>query len=142
MTVTITPRKQEYGPIVELLEAGEYETSVDLAKAIVKLVAELLGERDMFGVAVSLPNERDGFHIAHGPYWTERQATKAVTEARGRGLMAWTAPLFPANHIVKPEEEVGHCKCGHPKEIHHNKWGCCVQRRGQGQCPCGVYEKG
>lgn len=134
------PRKNEVEPVVALLEAGEHDTAEALAKDLIKLVAGLLSDRDTFGVAIGL--RTDDLRLPHGPYYGKAEAERVAREARDRGLVAFTAPLLAASRALTDDEGSMSrtCQCGHQKEQHANKWGCCVMnRQTKEKCACQVF---
>jgi hypothetical protein len=145
----ISTRKDEILALVELLESGEHETAEELAKAVFRKSAELLAQRDGFGVAIGLPS--DGMQLCHGMYYSILDAKRTVREAEARGLRAFIAPLLGAANAL-PEEVVAthkRCTCGHPQALHGaamkpkamTSLGCGVYHaRTKIKCPCGGYE--
>ena len=145
--MAITPRKDEIAAVVAVLESDEHEDSASMAKALVRVVSELLQKRDAFGVAIGLPT--DNLRLAHGPYFTVLEAKRVVKEANARGLVAFLAPLLSADSALREEEEAMNkrCTCGHPVQLHGSAikpkaWttlGCGVYKRNV-KCPCAGYE--
>lgn len=134
----MVPRKAEIESLVALLEGGEYETSTDLAKALLKESARLFSERDAYGVAIGL--KTDDLRIPHGPFHGKSEAEKVAREARNRGLVAFVAPLVAPSRALSDEEVVTSCQCRHVKSQHAPKWGCCVTNRQTKEvCPCAVF---
>lgn len=133
-------RKAEIEPIVALLEAGEHDTPEALAKDLIKLAARMLSERDTYGVAIGLHS--DDLRIPHGPWYGRSEAEKVAAEARNRGLVAFVAPLLaPSRALTDDEGSMSRtCECGHQKEQHAGRWGCCVMhRQTKEKCPCSVF---
>lgn len=131
---SIIPRAAEVKQVVALLESDEFDTSEDMGKAIVRLVAGLLSERDSYGVGFGL--RTDGMRLAKGPYWGRAQAEKEARRLRDAGVVAFVAPLFSTD--VQPEQGVKSCQCGHPKERHHNTYGCATYTQKE-KCSCRNY---
>lgn len=69
----ITPRKEEYAPIVTMLESGEYEDATALAKAIVVQAYTTLLSRDWWLTVVEMPADNP-VRFAYGLSATETQA--------------------------------------------------------------------
>ena len=145
--MALSTRKDEISALVELLESGEHETAEELAKAVFRKSAELLAQRDGFGVAIGLPS--DGMQLCHGMYYSILDAKRTVREAEARGLRAFIAPLLGAANAL-PEEVVAthkRCTCGHPQALHWaamkpkamTSLGCGVFIR-KVKCPCKGFE--
>ena len=131
----ISTRKDEITALVNLLESGEHETAEELAKAVFRKAAELLAQRDGFGVAIGLPS--DGMQLCHGMYYSILDAKRTVREAEARGLRAFIAPLLGAANAL-PEEVVAthkRCVCKHPQALH----GAAMKPKAMTSLGCGVY---
>jgi hypothetical protein len=134
----VIPRKAEIESLVSLLEGGEYETSTDLAKVLLRESARLLSERDAYGVAIGL--KTDDLRIFYGPFYGKSEALKVAGAARDRGLVAFVAPLVAPSRALSDEEVVTSCQCGHVKSQHAGKFGCCVMDKTRKEkCPCPVF---
>lgn len=84
----IDPRKSEWQPVVDLLESGEFDGPIPLAKAIVKQAYETLLDRDWFLTVVKLHKDGDQhpLQIAYGLFASEAEAHK-VGQSLGRPYM-------------------------------------------------------
>ena len=115
--MSITPRKDEVAAVVALLESDQFDTSTSMASAIVKLVADILSLRTTRGVALGMPgSERPA--LALGPYYTLRDAKRAVTDAQEAGLQARMARLDGTGSIKAAQALKQVCVCGHRTEMH------------------------
>lgn len=120
--------------MVALLESGDYETSKDLAKAIIHTLVDELAKRDAYGISRGLGS--DDLRIAHGPYWDRRDAEKALKASQEAGLVArgWrlAGPLLP-----EPERApVARCEaCAHATQFHDAR-GCWAMDGSKVQCAC------
>jgi hypothetical protein len=145
--MALTPRKEEISAVVEVLESDEHEDSTSMAKALIRVIAEQLQQRDAYGVAIGL--RTDSMRIAHGPMWTILEAKRVVKEAEARGLVAFVAPLLGASNALRDEEEATfkRCVCGHPAALHgsaikpkaYTTLGCGTYKN-KIKCPCKSYE--
>ena len=133
--MALSTRKDEIQAIVDLLESGEHETAEELAKAVFRKAADLLAQRDGFGVGIGLPG--DDMVLPHGPYFSILDAKRTVREAEARGLRAFIAPLLGAGNALPPEAEATHrrCTCGHPQALH----GAAMKPKAMTSLGCGVY---
>ena len=146
--MAITPRKTEVDAVVAILESGEYDSSEEMGRAIVKVVAAVLQSRDGYGVAIGL--KTDDLRLPHGPYFTILEAKRVVKEAEARGLVAFIAPLLGAANALTEEAEATHkrCVCKHPQVLHGSaikpkavtSIGCGVFMKDKTKCPCRGYE--
>jgi hypothetical protein len=152
--MALTPRSSEIAAVVAVIEAvddqGEpvYDSAADLAKALIKVVAERLQQRDGYGVGIGL--RTDDMRLPHGPYFTILEAKRVVKEAEARGLVAFIAPLLGAANALRDEEEATfkRCVCGHPQALHGSaikpkavtSIGCGVYGRDKSKCQCKSYE--
>lgn len=146
--MAITPRKEEVAAVIEVLESDEFESSEDMARALVKTIATALQNRDGYGVAIGLRS--DDLRIPHGMYFTILEAKRVVKEAEARGLVAFIAPLLGAANALTEEVEATHkrCICKHPQILHGSaikpkavtSIGCGVYLKDKTKCPCKTYE--
>ena len=132
------PRKSEVDAVQAILESEDYETPTDMAKAVVKALADELLKRELH---VIVPQ-----HGAQGwgPYWTRTEAERAwrkeigAAEVGPAGLLR-VFPWAPPEVVLKTTV----CACGHDKANHVS-----VQRRGGTErhkecgmrCDCKAYE--
>ena len=113
----ISPRKEEVAAVVALLESDEFDTSEGMARDIIKLVADILSLRTTRGVALGMPGQTPPA-MAMGPYYTLRDAKKAVTDAQEAGLQARMARLDGTGSIKAAQVLKKACACGHRIEAH------------------------
>jgi len=129
--MSISPRKAEVDAVVALLESDQFDTSAGMAREIVKQVADDLSQRDTKGVALSFPGQPPG--LALGPYYSARDAQKALTDAREAGMEARVCRLSGTGAIRPIAVLTSECgTCGHRVEM-HPKVECYVHK-----CPCGA----
>lgn len=143
----LTPRADEYKPVIEILESDEYDNAEKMAKAVVKAVAEMLWMRDWY----ALTHHFDGgtFGVNWGPFASEAEALSlaeklGLPEDQFGTVHLASAGVLLANVVGKPGAK-GYCQtpdCGHPPMTHlMNKNG---KQRGAcplGTCPCTSYAK-
>ena len=133
--MAISPRRNEVEAVVAILESGDFESSAEMSKAIIKAIADELAKRDGYGVAIGL--RTDDLRIAHGPMYSILDAKRTVREAEARGLRAFIAPLLGAANAL-PEEVVAthkRCTCKHPQALH----GAAMKPKAMTSLGCGVY---
>ena len=118
----ITPRKDEVEGVVSLLESDEFDDAGEMAKAIIKLVADVLSQRTTHGVAVGMPGCKPA--LAVGPFYTVRDARKCVSDAQEAGMEARTHRLSGAGSIRAAQALRAVCVCGHRTESH--VWTTCT----------------
>ena len=71
----LTPRKAEWGPIVDLLESEEYDSAEALAKAVWKHAVATILERDWYLAVVRVGDTSEGpIQVAYGLAPTEASA--------------------------------------------------------------------
>jgi len=87
----ITPRKDEVEGVVSLLESDEFDDAGEMAKAIIKLVADVLSQRTTHGVAVGMPGGKPA--LAIGPCYSVRDARSIAKDAQEAGMEARIARL-------------------------------------------------
>lgn len=99
----LTPRKAEWGPIVDLLESEEYESAEALAKAVWKHTALTLLQRDWYLTVVKVGEGATGpIQFAYGLAPTE---TAARNLPMGEGFPRMTLKVTSAEgHTTKMEE--------------------------------------
>jgi len=115
--VSITPRKAEVEAVIALLESDDFDTSRAMAVQIVKQIADDLSRRDTKGVALSFPGQPPG--LALGPYYSTRDAQKALTGAREAGMDARICRLSGTGAIRPIAVLTSECgTCGHRVEMH------------------------
>ena len=115
--MSLTPRKEEVAAVVALLESDQYDTSEGMARDIIKLVADILSLRTTRGVALGMPGQTPPA-LALGPYYTLRDAKKAVSDAQEAGLQARMARLDGTGSIKAAQVIKRVCVCGHRTEMH------------------------
>ena len=87
----LTPRGVEVKAVAELLESGDYDSPEALAKAVIKKVAELLGDREMY--AWFYRQSPEGFALGWGPFTSENNA---------KGFAAKYVDMLDGTHAVFP----------------------------------------
>lgn len=131
--LTLRPRASEVQAVVTLLESGDYETSQDLARAILGTVAGELAKRDTYGVAFGL--KTDDLRIPTGPYYDLRDAKSAQKRFEECGLASFTAPLRSPVPPMRDDSVKTLCSvCGHADPLHDSR-GCWVYVN-RARCEC------
>ena len=121
----LSPRKTEIEPVVAILTSDEYDSETDMAKALIKTVAQVLSERNTFGVAIGFDDNHPG--LAIGPFFSTADAQTCITEAQEAGMKARIARLCGTTSIKPPDALVGGCgECGHRKALHPKSYKCLV----------------
>lgn len=119
----ITPRKAEINAIAAIIDSDEYESSEQMAYAVIKETAGLLSLRDTYGIAAGF---EPGPGLAFGPYYDARSLQKALIEAQQAGLTARKARLTGVGHLRPVEVRSVLCECGHRVELHPKSSKCLV----------------
>lgn len=125
----LTPRKAEVDAVAAILNADnseEFDNADDMARHVIKVVAQLLSERDSYGVHAYFEGEERG-GLAIGPFYDRRDAAVCLKAAQEAGLRAGTAKLSGTASIRVAETLGGvFCECGHRKELHPKSDRCKV----------------
>lgn len=84
----ISPRGDEWKPIADMLESGEYDSPRSLAQAIVKHAYEVILEREWYLTVVKLHEDGDArpLQVAYGLFASEAEA-RSVGRVTGRPFM-------------------------------------------------------
>lgn len=139
--MNITPRADEWKPVVALMESGDYDSAPALAKAIVKAVYDEILKRDWFAWVYRFPSGEPV--ICRGPFSSEKEVEKYVKKLGIDGehlILAMGSPHgdlqgdADARTVIAPPM----CSwCGHPKYTHDHKGyaGKCACRG----CACRKY---
>ena len=98
--MNIIPRKEEYAPIVTLLESGEYDTPEALAKAIIKQAYATFLTRDWYITLVNMGKASHGYGLSA----TERAAERLEL---GGGFPRTVLKIRSAEGHVSAVEERG-----------------------------------
>jgi hypothetical protein len=138
--VRLTPRREEVKAVVELLESDGYDSADALAKDVIKRVADLFAERDMYAYAFRFaPGSQV---LAWGPLTSETEVKRFATRIGLEGEHL-AVRLFSTSAALTRVEENKHTagkdavicpKCGHPAGTHRHE-----KRLGQCQvarCGC------
>ena len=140
----ITPRKHEIQRIVDLLEDPTFETAEQLAKAVIKEVADQLQMRDTYALVHTWEDGRKGLNFgAFGsPAEAEAFAKKCSFGGRGK-LVPLTSPGVTLAATWGKENWPGYCfteGCGHPPHMHAidgaSRGKCHLE-----SCPCTKFIK-
>ncbi|MET9862005.1 hypothetical protein ABZY93_22360 [Streptomyces smyrnaeus] len=141
----ITPRAQEVNRVVEILESGDFDGPKDMAKALLKEMADILAMRDSFALAHTWVDGTKGLN--YGPFGTEGDAKKFGERLGGVGRTAHVVPLSsPEALIANQDGKKGWApwctdpECGHAPFAHS----MAAAARGECQvpgCPCAAYRK-
>lgn len=129
----LTPRGEEVAEVVALLERSDYASAEELAKDVIKTVADFLQYREWFWLVHQGANAQ----VAFGPYASESEAASEATKGfnaadrAGDNLLftVRTAPLSRAEH--RAGGGAGYCtseSCGHPPYMHS------LAGSGRGKC--------
>jgi hypothetical protein len=131
----VIPRKNETDAVQAILESEDFDSAADMAKAVVRALADELLKRELH---VIVPQ-----HGAQGwgPYWTRTEAERAWRKEIGAAEVGPAAllrvfPWAPPEAVVQSTKP---CSCGHAAEQHVIK----QDRRGKttGPYECGVCAK-
>ena len=122
----ISPRKNEVALVVELLTSDEYTSEEDMAKAIIKAVADVLAKRTTIGLRIGFPQTPELPGLAVGPIFDRRTADKMLTEAREAGLEARKCRLSGVDYLTPSEPLERLCECGHTVDMHPKAGKCLV----------------
>ncbi|GGK13044.1 hypothetical protein GCM10010124_01970 [Pilimelia terevasa] len=133
----ITPRKEEVSRVVAILESDGFTDADQMAKALIKEVADILAMRDWYALVHTWNSGERGLNWA--PFASESEAlrTAARVGIGGRyGVVKLYSPgALVANHEGK-KGWPGYCQtCGHPPFTHSmagNARGKCLL----GTCDC------
>ena len=107
-----------------------------MAKDIIKAVAQVLSERDGYGLALGM--DPDHPFLAMGKYYSMADAVKGATEAREAGLTARVARLSGIGSIKPAEVRNALCECGHSVDLHPKADRCRVVNP---SCKCRGFVK-
>lgn len=89
----IRPRQDEWKPIAEMLESGDYDTPDSLAKAILQQAYHTLLQREWYLNIVLLSAEGEKpVQVAYGLFASQAEAEKAI---RGATFKRMTIPVTP-----------------------------------------------
>jgi hypothetical protein len=125
----LSPRKAEIEAVTAILTSDEYDSEQDMAKALIKTIAQILSERDTYGVGIGFANSNGlpGYGLVVGPYYSRADAQTCMTEAQEAGMEVRGGRLCGTTSIRSPEARVGGCgECGHHKELHPKSYKCLV----------------
>ena len=135
----ITPRKEETGALVEIIDSGAFDTPEQMAGALFKRAAQLIQERDgKTGTGLYL-TVLEG--APFGPFYTaadaERFAKTAEAELglEGRTVRLWAPTTYDLGE--KHQHRTEACVCGHVRERHVEK----KRRQGVQHAECGVWDR-
>lgn len=132
--MAISPRRDEVAAVVALLTSDDYDTSEQMGRDVIKLVADVLSKRDTLGVRVRFHDPASpGLSI--GPFYDKRSAQKCVSDAREAGMDAFVARLSGTGSIRAAQALKQVCVCGHRTEMH--VLGTCAVTK----CECGGVDK-
>lgn len=89
----IRSRKDEWEPIVEMLDSGDYDSPEALAKAILAHAQHTLLKREWYLNIVRLSDEGEKpVQVGYGLFASVAEAEKSV---RGAGFKRMTIPVVP-----------------------------------------------
>lgn len=143
----IRPRKEETESVVQLLEAGEFETPQALAAEIIREVYRQFQARDW---EIWVHRNAGMGLLIHGPFTGDREAEKLASEAALGGENTVYKMHGPA--LIRSNlESIGldtakRCSCGHLKGLHeHGKKMACqagryVNRKWVRDCTCSQFQ--
>ncbi|MEU8327341.1 hypothetical protein [Micromonospora sp. NPDC048839] len=116
----LTPRKEEIQVVKDILESDEYANADQMAKALIKAVADALWMRDWYGVGTKF-REDDPFWLPYGPFASESEALQTVNKY-GSGVVARTTKLYSPGRLVafhEGKDWPGYCRtCKHDATWH------------------------
>ena len=89
----IRSRKDEWGPVAEMLDSGDYESSEGLAKAVLAHAQHTLLKREWYLNIVRLSADGEKpVQVGYGLFASVAEAEKSV---RGAGYKRMTIPVVP-----------------------------------------------
>src|SRR5450759_3032369 len=104
----LTPRKAEIEAVTAILTSDEYDSEQDMAKALIKTIAQILSERNTFGVAIGFADSLPGLVI--GPLYSTADAQACITEAQEAGMEARMGRLCGTTSIRSPAVSYTHLR--------------------------------
>jgi hypothetical protein len=120
--VRITPRKHEITAVVDILEDPTFESSEQLAKALIKEVGDILQMRDLFAMVHTWSDGSKGLNF--GPFGSSAEAEafakKMSFGGAGKLVPLTSSGVMLANHDGKAGWP-GYCYvegCGHAPWTH------------------------
>lgn len=122
--VSLTPRADEYKPLVEVLESDAYGDAPSMAKALVKRAWELLSMRETHLLVIGHEGRAE---LVYGPFSSASQAEKLAKKIGGDArfdysvVRAFPAGVLEANLDSLPGGGFGYCRvdeCGHMQALH------------------------
>ncbi|MEU5403755.1 hypothetical protein ABZ348_31240 [Streptomyces sp. NPDC005963] len=140
----ITPRTHEVRRVVDILEDPTFEGSGQMAKALIKEVADILQMRDLFVMVHTWANGEKGLN--YGPFGSpaeaEAFAKKMSFGGSGKVVPLTSSGVMLANHDGKSGWP-GYC---HEPECGHAPWMHAIEGASRGKChlhtcKCGKFRK-
>jgi hypothetical protein len=120
--VRLTPRAHEIKRVVDILEDPTFDTPEQLAKAVIKEVAEIVQMRDLFAMVHTWADGSKGLNF--GPFGSaaeaEAFAKKMSFGGTGKLVPLTSSGVMLANHDGKTSWP-GYCwnpECGHAPWMH------------------------
>lgn len=140
--MNISPRKDEYAPVVALLESDQFDSAAALAKAVVKTVYDELLKRDWTAWVYRFPS--GGPVLAVGPFTSDSEAAKYGKKSGLDGehmILTLSSPYGEHHGDVEARAMLNPpmCSwCGHPKHTHAHQGyaGKCAV----GHCSCPKFK--
>lgn len=138
----ITPRSDEVKAVVAILESGEFDGPEQMAKALIKEIAEWLQVRDWVVLTHVWKDETLG--VNWGPFGSEAEATAAANKIAVGADKFRLIPIYSPERVLasydetRPKDRKGFClndDCGHASWLHlmdGSSRGAC----GLEKCPC------
>ncbi|MEV5136282.1 hypothetical protein AB0K71_15570 [Streptomyces syringium] len=140
----LTPRKEEIEAVKALLEDPSFESADQMAKALIKEIAEFLQMRDWIALVHTWSDGHRGLNWA--PFGNEAEArafaSKLSIDGTGRLVKLHSPGVMLANTVGKKGWK-GYCRhhdCGHAPFTHS----AASAARGACQiptCPCDKFQK-
>lgn len=139
----ITPRAEEVQLVVDTLESGEFDSPQQMAKALLKQVADILSYRDWFALTHRFGAGQLGLNWA--PFSSQSEALKAADKIAIGGLFS-TVKLYSSGVLLAnatSSKRKGWCQvdgCGHADWLHLQDRST-RSKCGLETCPCTAYQK-
>jgi hypothetical protein len=143
--VRITPRAEEISAVVEILESGEYDSAADMAKPLIRAVADMLSMRDCIALVHTWSDGARGLNF--GPFGSEVEAKSFAGKLSIGGTGHLVKLYSPGTMLANAEGRKGwkgycfHPQCGHAAFTHSARG----TARGECQltgCPCDKWQSG
>ncbi|MGC4928048.1 hypothetical protein [Streptomyces sp. DT117] len=140
----LTPRREEVDRVKALLESPDFSSADQMAKAVIKEVAEILQMRDWVALVHTWAGGHRGLNFA--PFGNETEALSFASKMAFGGTGRLVRLSSPGVMLANTDGKKGwkgyclHPECGHAPFTHS----AATAARGACQiptCPCGKFQK-